>query len=194
MPAPEAPSPALLGGAAPQAPGFPLGPVTHIGYVVDDIERAASWAVSTFGAGPFYLVSHMKFDTCTFNGEPATYDHSSAFGQWGAILIELTVVHGSTPPQLAAVIGGLAPTVGHIGMLSDDLDADSRRLEAAGLPLFHSGSSGPISAHWHDGRTQLGHHVEILLRVPEIEGIYAMVRNAAREWDGSDPLRPVPGG
>jgi hypothetical protein len=190
----EAPSPALLGGAAPQAPGFPLGPVTHIGYVVDDIERAASWAVSTFGAGPFYLVSHMKFDTCTFNGEPATYDHSSAFGQWGAILIELTVVHGSTPPQLAAVIGGPAPAVGHVGMLSDDLDADSRRLEAAGLALFHSGSSGPISAHWHDGRTQLGHHVEILLRVPEIEGIYAMVRNAAREWDGSDPLRPVPGG
>lgn len=193
MPPPEPPSPGF-GGGMPLAPGLALGPVTHIGYVVDDIERTARWAVSTFGAGPFYVVSHMKFDTCTFNGEPATYDHTSAFGQWGAILIELTVVHGSTPPQLAEVMGGSAPRVGHVGLLADDLDADSRGLEAAGLPLFHTGSSGPISAHWHDGRRELGHYVEISRRVPEIEGIYAMIRDAAHEWDGRDPLRPEPDG
>ncbi len=170
-------------------------PITHIGYVVDDIVPAVDWAVQTFGAGPFFSVPHMKFDTCTFNGEPATYDHSSAFGQSGEILIELTVVHGATPPDLAEVMrGGQAPRVGHVGMLSDDLETDSRLLEAAGLPVFHSGSSGPIRAHWHDGRKQLGHHVEILLRTPEIEGIYAMVRGASQDWDGEDALRPGPGG
>jgi hypothetical protein len=171
-------------------------PVTHIGYVVEEIEPAVDWAVRTFGAGPFFAVAHMSFDTCTFNGETATYDHSSAFGQWGEILIELTVVHGSTPPELAEVIGGggQTPRVGHVGTLSDDLAADSSLLEAAGLPLFHSGSSGPIRAHWHDGRKMLGHHVEILARTPEIEGIYAMVRGASKDWDGKDALRAVPGG
>jgi Glyoxalase/Bleomycin resistance protein/Dioxygenase superfamily len=177
---------------APRNAGLPLLEVTHVGYVVDDIESAVEWATKAFHAGPFFLVSHMTFETCTFNGEPAVYDHSSAFGQWGEIAIELTVVHGSTPPALAEAIGGTAPKFGHVGMLSDDLDTDSRLLEAAGLPLFHSGSSGPIGAHWHDGRKQLGHHIEILRRTPEIEGIYAMVRAAGRHWDGSSPLRPVP--
>ncbi len=170
-------------------------PITHLGYVVEELEPGVDWAVQTFGAGPFFAVRHMQFDTCTFNGEPATYDHSSAFGHRGDILIELTVVHGASPPELTEMLGGgRAPVLGHIGMLSDDLEADSRRLAEAGLPIFHSGSSGPIRANWHDGRKQLGHHVEILQRTPEIEGIYAMVRTASEGWDGSEPLRSGPGG
>ena len=80
------------------------------------------------------------------------------------------------------------------GTLSDDLEEDGGLLEAAGLPLVHGGSSGPIRAHWHDGRKQHGHHVEILLRTPEIEGIYAIVRGASNGWDGKDALRPGRGG
>jgi hypothetical protein len=108
--------------------------------------------------------------------------------------IELTVVHATTPPQFAEVIGGGAPKLGHIGMLVDDLDAESAALEAAGLPVFHTGSSGPVSARWHDGRAQLGHHVELLQRGPEIEGFYALIRSSSIGWDGSDPIRSGPGG
>ncbi len=169
-------------------------PITHIGYVVDELEPAVDWAISTLGAGPFFAIRNLRFETCTFEGGPATFDHSSAFGQWGGIFIELTVVHSATPPGLAELIGGRPPKLGHVGMLSDDLDADSELLEAAGLPLFHTGSSGPVAAHWHDGTRQLGHNVEILIRSPQIEGFYATIRAAAQDWDGSDPLRPGPGG
>jgi len=169
-------------------------PITHIGYVVDDIESAVDWALRTFGAGPFFQVAHMQFDTCTYLGRPANYDHSSAFGQWGQIKIELTVVHSADPPQLAEMLGGPAPRLGHVGWLSDDLDADSSLLEAAGMPMFHTGSSGPVAAHWHDGRAQLGHHVEILRRSPQVEGFYELMRSSAEDWDGSDPLRSGPGG
>jgi Glyoxalase/Bleomycin resistance protein/Dioxygenase superfamily len=170
-------------------------PITHIGYVVDEIGPAVDWAVSTLGAGPFFLISHMKFDTCTYNGQPAEYDHSSAFGQWGEIAVELTVVHGATPQALADTIGGPTPKVGHVGWLSDDLEADSADLEAAGMPLFHTGSSGPVAAHWHDGRAQLGHHVEIIRRSPQLEGFYGLIRASAQDWDGvSEPLRAGPGG
>jgi hypothetical protein len=169
-------------------------PITHVGYVVAEIEPAVDWAVSTFTAGPFFVISHMQFEFCTFRGEPASYDHTSAFGQWGPIMIELTVVHGANPPELAEVIGGAAPKFGHVGMLSDDLNADSAMLEQAGMPLFHTGGAGPIAAHWHDGRPRLGHHVEILTRTPQIEGFYASIKAASEGWDGSEPLRPGPGG
>lgn len=173
---------------------LPLPPIGHIGYVVDDIEAGVAWAVSSFGAGPFFVVSHLPFDVCTFNGEPAQYDHSSAFGQWGAIKLELTVVHSATPAALAELLGGQAPRVGHVGMLVDDLEAESAALDAAGLPVFHTGFSGPVSARWHDGRATLGHHVELLRRGPEIEAFYELIRSSALDWDGSEPIRSGPGG
>ena len=105
---------------------LPLPPIGHVGYVVDDIEDGVALAVQTLGAGPFFLVSHLAFDVCTYKGEPARYDHSSAFGQWGEIKVELTVVHSADPPELAEIIGGSAPRVGHVGMLVDDLGSRER--------------------------------------------------------------------
>jgi len=175
-------------------------PIHHLGYVVDEIEPAVDWAVATLGAGPFFLIPHLAFDTCTFRGEPAAYDHSSAFGQWGPFKVELTVVHSSDPPELAELIGGHAPQVGHVGhvghvgLVVDDLESESAALEAAGLPVFHTGSSGPVSASWHDARDRLGHHVELLQRCPELDGFYELIRSSAVGWDGSDPLRSGPGG
>lgn len=172
---------------------LPNRKITHVGYVVADVEDAVQWAVATLGAGPFLVIEHLQLETCTFYSEPARYDHSSAFGQWGDLIVELTVVHSSDPPELAELIGGPTPRVGHVGWLADDLAADSARLEADGLPVFHTGSSGPVSARWHDGRERLGHHIEILGRTPELEGFYGLIGSSSLGWDGSEPLRPGPG-
>jgi catechol 2,3-dioxygenase-like lactoylglutathione lyase family enzyme len=169
-------------------------PIHHIGYVVDDIPRAVDWAVSQLGAGPFFLAAHMPFDEVTYAGQPAAYDHSSAFGQWGAIRLELTEVHSASPPGLADMFGGPTPRIGHVAFLADDLDAETEALEAAGLPLFHTGRSGPIRAHWFDGRSVFGHHVEVLQRSDVLLGLYEMMRTSHEGWDGSDPLREGPGG
>jgi hypothetical protein len=168
-------------------------PFHHLGYVVDDIPAAVEHAVAAFGAGPFFLISHLPFDEVTFDGEPAAYDHSSAFGQWGPVMVELTQVHSAEPAGLAEAFSGPTPRVGHVAWLSDELDAESARLARAGIPLFHTGRSGPVRAHWHDARATLGHHVEVLQRGPEVEGFYALIRSSAEDWDGSEPLRPAPG-
>ena len=75
-------------------------PFHHIGYVVDDLEHAVTDAVARFGAGPFFVAEHMEFEECTFKGEPAVFDHSSAFGQWGPVRIEFTVIHHTEPTEL----------------------------------------------------------------------------------------------
>jgi catechol 2,3-dioxygenase-like lactoylglutathione lyase family enzyme len=164
-------------------------PLHHVGYVVDDLPAAVDWAVSALGAGPFFLIEHVPFDTLTFEGQPAAYDHSSAFGQWGPVKLELTVVHRATPTGLADALGGAPGRVGHVAWLASDLDAESARLSAAGVPAFHEGRSGPVRAIWHDARATLGHHIEILQDCPEIQGFYELIRSSADGWDGSDPLR-----
>jgi catechol 2,3-dioxygenase-like lactoylglutathione lyase family enzyme len=165
-------------------------PITHLGYVVDDIPRAVAWWASTFGAGPFFLVPHLQFDEVTYNGEPAAYDHSSAFGQWGDVKVELTVVHSASPPELQDLLGGPTGRVGHIGFLTDDLASERSAFAAAGMPLFHTGRSGPVEAYWFDGRATLGHHVEVLQRSDALLGFYEQIRAAHEGWDGADPLRP----
>jgi catechol 2,3-dioxygenase-like lactoylglutathione lyase family enzyme len=151
--------------------------IHHVGYVVEDIPAAVEWAVSTLGAGPFFLIEHLGFDEVTYRGEPALYDHSSAFGQWGEIKLELTHVHAAS--------AGLAETliprgVGHVAWLAGDLDAETARLTASGLELFHTGRAGPVRAHWFDARATLGHHVEVLQTSPELLGFYELMRRSAR--------------
>jgi hypothetical protein len=163
--------------------------IHHVGYVVDDLRSGIEAFARDFGAGPFYVMEHLPFDEVTFEGGAAVYDHSSGFGAWGSILVELTEVHDARPAGLAAALTAPGAGIGHIAWLADDLDAEVQRLQAAGLRPFHTGRTGPASAVWLDGGARFGHPVEVLQRRDEILGFYAMVRDAAQGWDGAEPYR-----
>jgi catechol 2,3-dioxygenase-like lactoylglutathione lyase family enzyme len=168
-----------------------LRPLHHVGYVVDGLAAGVERFTAATGAGPFFAMEHLVFDEVTYDDTPALYDHSSAFGQWGPVLIELTVVHDAQPAGLREALTAPGAGIGHVAWLADDLAAETARLQGAGLRRFHTGRSGPVSAAWFDGGPLLGHPVEVLQRCEEILGFYAMVRAAARDWDGTQPLRPL---
>ncbi len=118
--------------------------IHHFGYVVADLRAGIERFERVFGAGPFFVMEHLRFDEVTYLGGPAEYDHSSAFGKWGDTIVELTQVHGGSPPELIQQI----TRVGHVAILADDLQAETERLVAAGLEPFHTGRTGPASAVW----------------------------------------------
>jgi catechol 2,3-dioxygenase-like lactoylglutathione lyase family enzyme len=166
-------------------------PFHHIGYVVADLDKAVDDAVARFGAGPFYVAEHMEFQECTFKGEPAVFDHSSAFGQWGPVRIEFTVIHRTDPPELGLT---MAPGPGHphhVGIIVDSLEDASAQLEAEGLPVYHTGRTGPVSARYHDARPMYGHSIELLQKNEFLVGLYERIAASAEDWDGSDPIRAM---
>jgi len=169
------------------------GAIHHIGYVVDDLRTGVERFGAAFGAGPFFGMEHIAFDEVTFRGEPAVYDHSSAFGQWGPIIVELTQVHDAQPAGLRRSLISPGAGVGHVAWLADSLEDEISRLGAAGLVPFHTGRTGPASAVWFDGRPVFGHPVEVLRRSEELLRFYAMVHEASVRWDGTDPLRIMTG-
>jgi catechol 2,3-dioxygenase-like lactoylglutathione lyase family enzyme len=143
--------------------------IHHVGYVVDDLAEAIDrWAV--VGAGPFITIPHLEFDEVTYRGGPAEYDHSSAFGKWGPIILELTEVHAVAPEGLAREFGRQ-----HVAFLADDLDAEVERL---GLEPFHTGRTGPASAVWLVGAPLFPHPVEVLQSAPPLLEFYERVRAA----------------
>lgn len=172
---------------------FAVPEIHHIGYVVDHLETGAEAFAAQFGAGPFFGMEHLVFDEVTYCGEPAVYDHSSAFGCWGPLLVELTEVHDAQPAGLRDRLVAPGGGVGHVAWVVGSLPDEVRRLEAAGLTAFHTGITGPASAVWFDGGPLLGHPIEVLQEREEILGFYAMVRAAAVGWDGVDPLRILTG-
>ena len=168
-----------------------MSPSRHIGYVVSDLRGGVDRFSAQTGAGPFFAVEHLVFEDVTYRGEPAVYDHSSAFGQWGSIMVELTQVHDAQPAGLRDAFTQPGAGIGHVGWLADSLEDEVARLVASGLTVFHAGRTGPVSAVWLDGGELFGHPLEVLQRRDEIERFHAMVSHASVGWDGSDPLRIV---
>jgi catechol 2,3-dioxygenase-like lactoylglutathione lyase family enzyme len=167
-------------------------PFHHIGYVVPDLADAAKRFAHTLGAGPFLSIGHVPLADATWCGEPAVYDHSTAFGMWGETLVELSQIHEAAPADFGAFMGRAGtPHIGHAAWLVDDLDEETTKLEQLGLQLVHTGSAGPVRAHWFDGRALFGHPIEVLRGCPENLALYASVRDAATGWDGIGALRPA---
>ncbi len=168
-------------------------PIHHIGYVVEDLRAGVERFAASLGAGPFFAMEHLVFEEVTFRGEPALYDHSSAFGAWGETIVELTQVHDAEPAGLRAALVPAGGGVGHVAWLADSLEEETARLVSLGLTPFHTGRTGPASAVWFDGGPLLGHPIEVLQRRDQILGFYAAVRAAANGWDGTEPYRPLTG-
>ena len=128
--------------------------IHHVGYVVEDLRAGAERFARDFGAGPFSRMEHIAFDAVTFEGAPAVYDHSSAFGAWGPILVELTQVHDAQPAGLAAALTPPGGGVGHVAWLADDLEAETRAA-GGGRPARASTPAAPARCRraWFDGGT-----------------------------------------
>jgi len=166
--------------------------IHHVGYVVEDVRAGVERFARDFGAGPFFAMEHIAFDQVTYEGAPAVYDHSSAFGQWGPIIVEITQVHDAQPEGLRGALTKPGAGIGHVAWLADDLETETVRLQAAGLRKFHTGRVGPVAAVWFDGGEVFGHPIEVLERCDELLGFYEMVGDAAEGWDGTEPLRLMP--
>jgi catechol 2,3-dioxygenase-like lactoylglutathione lyase family enzyme len=167
-------------------PDWPeLGPVVQIAYAVPDAESAARrWAVR-HRAGPFFLARRIPVDDVVVRGVPGVFAHTSAYGQWGGLMVELVQRDSDDPSPLTELPCGLH----HLAFFVDDLDAASSALGTAGVPLAMSARAGETRFLFHDARADLGHFLELYEPSSRLLGFYAMVRDAALGWDGRDPVR-----
>lgn len=164
----------------------------QIAYRVDDLEAACHEWAQKVGAGPFLVRHHLEV-VATHNGEPAVYDHSAAFGQWGPLMLELIVLHECEPASMREVLEHERPgAVNHFACFVNDLDAASAALTEQGMPLTMSliTSSG-MEVHFHDARHVVGGILELYVGTEHLRGFYDKVASLAKDWDGSDVVRYV---
>lgn len=169
-------------------------PVRQLAYKVNDLEAAAAAHHRQFGSGPFFVLRHIALSSSQYRGNEQPYDHSSAYGQWGGVMVELVVQHNHDPSALHDMFphGSGKEGLHHAALFVDDLDAAIARFAADGAPLaqYLVTTSGTAFV-FVDTRASLGHMLELYEPTAQLTGFYEFVAEAAKGWDGTDLLREL---
>jgi catechol 2,3-dioxygenase-like lactoylglutathione lyase family enzyme len=169
-------------------------PVRQLAYKVNDLAAAAAAHHRQFGSGPFFVLRHVALASSLHRGVERAFDHSSAYGQWGDVMVELVVQHNPDPSALHDMFshGSGAEGLHHAALFVDDLDAEIARFAADGAALAQLSVTQTGTAFaFVDTRASLGHMLELYEPTPQLTGFYDFVADAAQGWDGRDLIRDL---
>jgi catechol 2,3-dioxygenase-like lactoylglutathione lyase family enzyme len=159
-----------------------LGTPVQVAYAVTDVAASAAVFAAQTGAGPFFVVEHIAIETARVNGTRSLFDHSSAYGQWGSLMVELVEEHSSPIVR--------PPGLHHLAFMVPDLAASTAACTAQGWPeVLWARTTGGQEFAFCDARHQCGHLIELYEPSPRLMSFYEMVASASRAWDGSLPVR-----
>jgi hypothetical protein len=166
-----------------------LGPPVQVAYVVNDPLVAAQRFADRMGAGPFFLSPHIAVSDARHRGHETTFDHTSAYGQWGPLMVELVHQHDDAPSAIRDVYAPGEEGLHHVAHFVPDLDAalDWARLDC-GWPTAMTAvaGGGTLPFAFVDARRDLGHMIELYEPTPMLRSFYKSVADAARSWDRTE--------
>ena len=120
-------------------------------------------------------------------------DHSSAYGQWGELMVEFVQQNDDRPSAFHDLFPARSGRSGvhHVALFVDDIDAAIAQFEAAGRETaLHAQTGAGLAFAMIDTSADLGHMTEVY-EGRHVCGFYDTVRQAARDFDGGDPLIPL---
>jgi hypothetical protein len=168
-----------------------FGPILQMGYLVPDIERAVEHWTHVLGVGPWFLIEHTPFTELWYRGRPVEVDQSAALAQWGDMQIELVQQHIDVPCVNTDYAGRDRGGLQHLGVMCESVAAEMERLAREGVEAVQWGAVDVIRFAFLDTGQHDGLMVELIEDGPAIREFFTMVREAAQDWDGTEPLRRV---
>ncbi len=169
-----------------------FGPIVQNAFVVRDMQAAVHHWADKIGVGPFYLLDHVAYGASYFRGAPLQLDMSVAIAQWGDMQIELIQQHDQSPSIYTEFAARHGEGLQHVGVLSDDLDAQLRHLAARGIePVQWGATANGMRFAYVDTDAHPGGMVELIENGAAVDAFFAKIRRAAGAWDGTRPLRKL---
>jgi hypothetical protein len=106
-------------------------------------------------------------------------------------MIELITQHNDAPSALRDLFAPRERGLHHVACFVDDLGAALAEQRARGLAIaLEAETANGTGFAMVDTTAALGHMTELYERA-KLAPFYAMVREAARGWDGREPVRGV---
>ena len=169
-------------------------PVRQIAYYVNDVREAARRHTARHGSGPFFVVDFPP-QTVSYRGQQVPFNITCAFGQWGAMQVELLQQNDDGPSVLHELYpaGSGKTGIHHMAIIVDSLEQAVATFTEAGYGEAARMTSDAmnLTAVFIDTVADYGHFIELYEPKPAITMLYGMVANAAVGFDGHDPVRPL---
>ena len=170
-----------------------FGPIFQMGYVVRDMDKAIAHWTKVMGVGPFFVASGLQFETFQYNGVKSKgIDMTAAHGFSGDVDIELICQNCDSPSIYQDFLKEKGEGMHHVGVLTDNYDADLERHIKSRLKVMQGGQTAPMGvkfAYFDNIGAYPGTMVELIENTPTMSKFLAMAKAKAANWDGSDPKR-----
>ena len=174
-----------------------FGEIRQVAYLVPDIEAAMDYWAGTLGVGPWYYNPRVPIRNYVYRGERHEPHNSVALANAGGLQIELLQTRNDVPSmyrdfQRAGHLGAQ-----HFAYWTERFDEDLARAQAAGFTVCMSGEVGDNGRFvYFEDREHPGRHPGTVIELSEVAGpkgrLFRLIREAAQDWDGRDPVRPFP--
>ena len=166
-----------------------LGPVMQLAWVPEDFDAALKHWTEVMGVGPFFLIENIHLEGMKYRGEPTEARFTLALAYWGDMQIELIRPEDSHPSIYRGEYGATGNGLHHVCLFVDDIADAYAACEAQGAEIVIEGSFGTSKALYADPGGGPGTLVEVLQRATDGPDLFAIIRAASENWDGSEPVR-----
>lgn len=168
-----------------------LGPVGQLAYLPQDFDAAVKNWTETMGVGPFYLMENVALGDAKYKGVPTGAVFSIAIAYWGDVQIELIRPENSEPSIYTGEYA-VTDSLHHICIFVDSIAEARAACAQAGATILVEGKVGEDGeVIYVDAGQGPGHVIELLQNMTGADAIFQMIKDAAKDWDGSEPLRKL---
>jgi catechol 2,3-dioxygenase-like lactoylglutathione lyase family enzyme len=166
-----------------------LGEVMQLAFVPKDFQGALDFWTKTMGVGPFYLNEKIVVDDLRYRGRPSDIDFRVAIGYWGDIQVEIIEQRNDAPSIYKDWRDAGHEGLQHVCVVVDDMAKAREICRKAGAEVVQEGKLPGGEFIYVDTGGGPGTMVEVI-QLPQA-GLdrFAWMREQARTWDGSDPVR-----
>jgi hypothetical protein len=158
------------------------------------IKRFAGWV--ELGVGPWLVMRGLPMHAL-YRGEPCQTTLSLALSNSGELQVELIQQEDDTPSIFTEFLASNGPGYHQLAYWAEDFEATMAAVEEAGWPVVWSGGEGLGVRFAYveppNSPTLPAQIVEISELTESQAGVATFIRDAAANWDGSDPIREMGG-
>ena len=166
-----------------------LGPVMQVSYLVRDLDDAINHWAAKMNVGPFFVLDHVSYDEFYYRDHPSDVDMAVAIAYSGNIQIELVRQHNEAPSIFQDFLKAHGEGMVHLGATTDDLAQDLAALEQKGIkPVQHGRASNGTLFAYVETDFHPGALMELVELSPSLEKGFAVMRQAAQDWDGKTAI------
>jgi len=170
-----------------------FGPVCQNGYVVRDIQAAMDHWIKVMGVGPWYYIDRVKTDYFRHRGRDSDVEMSIALANSGALQIELIQQRNAAPSMYREFLDAGHEGLQHMSFWTTDYQALYERVLGLGYKVGHEGQIGGEQGRFAYFDSEA--HPGTVIEISDISGgkgrFFERIRQAAANWDGTDPIRLV---